>query len=222
MTNASELVTSLRRDLAPVAERIRNHPYILSLDRGDVPRDKLAIVAGEQYFTIKNDLRSFAVLLSRQQDVRLMRFVTASVNYEAAALDALFDFATALGLSEDDLQAYQPLAGAHAYTSFLGLTAFYGSVAEMAAAYVVDLDGWGGNCGAMSRILKQRYGFDEAQVRFFDHFAAEDPEFEPRSFEVIDTGLAQGVEPRDIARTARLMLEYELMYWDALHAASLP
>jgi pyrroloquinoline quinone (PQQ) biosynthesis protein C len=218
--SASSLIAALRHELAPISENIRNHPYIGALERGEVPRDKLSIVAGEQYFTIKNDLRSFSVLLARQQDTRLMRFVTGSVNYEAAALAALFDFAAALGLGEDDLRWYQPLAGAQAYTSFLGLTAFYGSVAEMAAAYVVDLEGWGGNCGAMSRILKERYGFDESKVRFFDHFAAEDPEFEPRSFEVIDIGLEQGVDSRDIARTARLMLEYELMYWDALHAAS--
>jgi pyrroloquinoline quinone (PQQ) biosynthesis protein C len=220
MPAAPELVGSLRDEFAHLSERIRHHPYIAALETEAIPRERLGLFAGEQYHTIKNDLRSFALILSRQQDTRLMRFLVGSVSYEATALDALLDFAGALGMTEDVLKAYEPLAGAQAYTAFLGITAAYGTAAEMAAAYVIDLEGWGGNCGAISRALRNRYGFKDSDVRFFDHFAAEDPEFERRSLEVIDIGLAAGVDETAIGRTARLMLEYELMYWDALLEAS--
>jgi hypothetical protein len=149
-----------------------------------------------------------------------MRYLLGSISYEAEALEAPSPFTQALGLSQDDLEAYEPLAGAHAYTAFLATTAAYGSAAEMAGAFVIDLEGWGSNCRAMSRIFKRRYGFSEGDVSFFDHFGAEDPDFEPRSLAIVEAGLAAGVEPRAIRRTARLMLEYELMYWDAIHEAS--
>lgn len=221
MPDARELVASLRSELAPLSARIRGHPYIAALEARSIRRERLALFAGEQFHIIRNDLRSFARLLSGQLDFAVQRFLLASVEYEAAAFDALFAFASALGLSEPDLQAYEPTAGAHSYTAFLGLTAANGTAAEMAGAFVIDLEGWGGNCRAMSRILKERYGFGESQVRFFDHFGAEDPEFEPRSLAVVDAGLQSGVEPRAIRRCARLMLEYEVMYWDSVHEASI-
>jgi thiaminase len=222
MAGASELINSLREEFSPVSQRIRDHPYVTALEEGTIPTEGLSLFAGEQYHTIKNDLRSFALLLSRQQDTRLMRFLVGSVVYEATALETLFDFAAAVGMTQESMEVYQPLAGAHAYTTFLGTTAAYGTVGEMAAAYVIDLEGWGGNCSAISRALRNRYGFGESEVRFFDHFAAEDPDFERRSLETIDIGLDAGLEPRAIRRTARLMLEYELMYWDALLEASIP
>ena len=221
MPAAADLIASLRAELAPLSAKIRDHPYLASLASAAIPRDRLGLFAGEQYHIIKNDMRSFALLLSRQHDDELLRFLMGSVSYEAAAFEALFDFAAALGLTEADLQAYEPLAGAHAYTAFLALTAAYGAAAEMAAAFIIDLEGWGGNCRSISRSLKERYGFDALQVRFFDHFGAEDPEFEPRSLAVVATGLASGDDPRTIRRTARLMLEYELMFWDALYQASI-
>lgn len=220
MPNAQELVVSLRSELAPLSDKIRRHPYIDALAAGAVPRERLRLFAAEQYHIVRNDLRSFARLLSREEDYAVQQFLLGSVSYEAAAFGAVFDFAAGLAMSETELQAYEPMPGAHAYTAFLGLIASHGSAAEMAGAFVIDLEGWGGNCGAMSRILKERYGFTADQVRFFDHFAAADPDFEPRSLAVIDLGLAAGVEPRSIRRAARLMLEYELMYWDTIHAAS--
>jgi pyrroloquinoline quinone (PQQ) biosynthesis protein C len=217
---ATELIAATRAELAPTAAAVRDHAYVKAILAGEIPRDRLSIFAGEQYQIIKNDMRSFAVLLSRQADADLRRFLLASVEYESAAFDALVPFAEAVGLDAAALEAYQPLAGAHAYTAFLALTAMYGSAAEMAAAFVIDLEGWGGNCRAMSAALKARYGLTPAQVRFFDHFGAEDTAFEGRSLAVVEAGLAGGVDPNAVRRTARLMLEYELLYWDTVYAAS--
>ncbi len=218
--DARELIESIRSELADVSRRIREHPYIGALDAGKTGRGGLALFAGEQYHIIRNDVRSFALLLSRQEDHEVRRFFLDSVPFEAAALDALFPFAEAVGMSRADLEAYQPLPGAHAYTAFLALTAMYGSAAEMAGAFVVDMEGWGGNCAAMSRILKQRFGLTADQVAFFDHFAADDPTFELRSLTVVQAGLSARVSPDAVRRTSRLMLGYELMYWDTVYEAS--
>jgi thiaminase len=226
MTNAAALLESIRRELEPLSSAVRHHPYIDALASGAIARERLRVFAGEQYHIIKNDMRSFALLLSRQEDAEVRRFLLGSVRYEAAAFEAVFPFAAALGLAESDLAAYEPLPGAHAYTAFLALTAAYGSAADMAGAFIVDLEGWRGNCARMSTILNDRHGFSSAEVAFFDHFAAEDPNFESRSLALIDhlfgaSGDRRALE-RSVRRTARLMMSYELMYWDALYEASLP
>jgi thiaminase len=204
---------------------VRGHDYVTALGNGLIAREKLRIFAGEQYHIIKNDVRSFAIMLSRQDDPGIRAFLAGSVEFEMAAFDAVFPFAGALGMTTSDLEAYEPLPGAHAYTAFLALTALYGSAADMAGAFIVDLEGWGGNCAAMSRILKQRFGLSSPEVAFFDHFGAEDPTFESRSLDVIDRVVAAATDARaverSIRRTARLMMSYEVMYWDSLLAASL-
>ncbi|HXH22954.1 MAG TPA: hypothetical protein VNN10_13085 [Dehalococcoidia bacterium] len=224
MTSAAGLIATIRRDLEPLSRAVRGHRYVQALTEGKVPLERLRIFAGEQYHIIKNDLRSFALLLSRQDDAEVRRFLLGSVQYEAAAFEALFPFAAALGMSERDLEAHEPLPGAHAYTAFLALTAAYGSAADMAGAFIVDLEGWGGNCRDMSRQLREKYGLGAEQVAFFDHFGAEDPDFEPRSLALIDRVLDAAGDrdslERSIKRTARLMMAYELMYWDALYEAS--
>ena len=156
MPNAQELVLALRSELAPISDKIRHHPYITALENGSIGKDGLRLFAGEQFHIIKHDLRSFALLLSRQEDPFVSRFLRGSVAYEAAALDALSGFASALSMTQSDLEAYEPLAEAHAYTAFLALTAVHHSAAEMAASFVIDLEGWGGNCRAMSRILQRQ------------------------------------------------------------------
>jgi pyrroloquinoline quinone (PQQ) biosynthesis protein C len=226
MLTAADLMTGVRRDLEPLSARIRSHPYVSAVVEGRLPRASLRLFAGEQYHIIKNDVRSFATLLSRQDDAEVRRFLAGSVDFECGAFDAIFPFAAAVGMDEAELEAYEPLPGAHAYTAFLALTAVHGNAADMAGAFIVDLEGWGANCGAISRALRERYAFAAAEVAFFDHFAAADPTFEARSLAVMDRVLAAGADAaaaaRSVHRTARLMMSYELMYWDTLLEASLP
>lgn len=222
MAQATELVASIRRDLAPIADRLVRHPYIAALDEGRLPREALRLFAGEQHAIITSDLRSVAHLVSRYGAAASRDFFIAVLGGEQAALAALQAFAHALGLTDDDLQAYEPQPGAHAYTCYMAWLGAYGSDAEVAAAYVVNFPAWGQNCGRLSRILKERYGLAEADVAFFDHFAAPAPEFEPAALAVIGAGLARGNDPRLIHRAARLLQAYELLYWDTLSEASSP
>src|SRR3712207_2050487 len=116
------------------------------------------------------------------------------------------------------LEAYEPRAGAHAYTCYMAWLGLFGSAAEVAAAYLANFPAWGKNCGRLSELLKRQYGLGEADVAFFDGFAAPAPEFERSALEVIQRGRDAGVEPRLLRRSARLLQGYELMYWDTLYA----
>jgi len=209
---AEALVEEIRTDLSPVREQLLTHAYVAAVEEGLIQLEQLRPFACEQHAIISSDLRSVAHLVSRFGGDFFMDVLAG----EHDALRALGTFATALGLGVADLEAYEPLPGAHAYTAYMSWLAAYGSEAEVAAAYLVNFPAWGENCARLSRALTGRYGLTPDQVRFFDLFAEPDGGFEQSALEVISAGLGRGVPERRVRRAARLLQGYELMYWDAL------
>jgi thiaminase len=220
MPRGDALVEEIRRDLKEVEARIAGHPYLAALEQGSIAREKLRLFAGEQYHIVGSDMRSFALLVGRYGDSPSGRFFLDMVQGEKAALEALATFAAAVGTSHEDLRAYEPTAGAQAYPSFVAWLAFHASDAEVAGAFVVNLAAWGANCAAASRALQNRYGLSRQQVEFFELFAVPSPEFERAALDVVEAGLARGVEPQLIRRAGRLLQGYELLFWDTVFAVS--
>ncbi|MBI2080842.1 MAG: hypothetical protein HYT86_03805 [candidate division NC10 bacterium] len=192
------LLRRLREELKPVEARILGHPFLGALERGEVPRGGLQEFARQQYHIIASDLRSVALAVARSPAGAAQDFFRHGLQAEAAAFEALRAFATALGLPEEELRAADPLPGAFGYSAYVTWLACYGSAAEFAAAFLVNLPAWGA-------------------VAFFDLFAAPPAGFEEAATAVIVEGLSQGVEPGLIRRAAHLLQGYELLYWDTLH-----
>jgi hypothetical protein len=218
---ASALVAAVRRELEPVEQRLFAHPYVAAAEAGRLTRADLLLFAGQQHRIIVSDLRSVALLVHRFGGTPSGAFFAAALETETSALARLAAFGRAVGASDlPALAGAEPLPGALAYTHFVAWLALYGSDAEFAAAFLVNLPAWGRNCGRLSRALRERYALDPDAVAFFDLFAADAPGFETGALEVIQGGLDRGVPAAEIRRAARLLQSYELMYWDALHASA--
>ena len=221
VTDALTLVAEIREQLKPVEERLKAHPYLAALEEGRIRRENLRLIASEQYHIVNSDLRSIALLFHRHAHLPSRDYLLASLRGEAAARATLLAFASrACGMSESDLIAYEPIPGCQAYPAYVAWLAVYGSDAEFATAFLVNLPAWGAACGRMSAALKERYGLGEDHVMFFDLFAKGDPNFEENSLRVIQDGLERGVDGRVMARAARLIQAYELLYWDSLYETS--
>lgn len=219
MLDARTVVEEIRADLAPLERRILAHAYLAGLEAGELPRVALKIFAGQQHDIITSDLRSLALLLSRHGHLASRVFLQNVLAGEAAALTALGGFAQALGMKQAELEAFEPLPAAHAYCGYVAWLGLYGSDAELAGAFLVNLAAWGTNCGRMSRALKQNYGMSNSDVAFFDLFANLPPS-EDAALAVIQAGLERGIAARLIHRAARMLQSYELMYWDAMAEAA--
>jgi pyrroloquinoline quinone (PQQ) biosynthesis protein C len=213
--SASELVDSIRAELAPIRDRLLAHPYVEAVEERQLDASQLRPFAGEQFLIIASDLRSVAHLVSRFGG----DFFLDVLSGERAALAALPSLAAALGMAEQDLLDYEPMAGAQAYAAYMAWLAAYASDAEVAAAYVVNFRAWGENCARLARSLRGRYGLGSEQVAFLELFADPAPEFEERALVVIDAGLARGVPERLVRRAPRLLQGYEVLFWDTLHEA---
>lgn len=213
---ARKVIEEGRQKIASLEIRIREHPYIQALENRRVPRDKLAIFAGQQRHIIESDLRSVGLIVARAGSQETRDFFLGMLQGERAALEALGAFGRAVGLPDDRARAAEPLPGAFAYSAYVAWLALYGSMAEFAGAFLVNLEAWGANCGRMSRALRDLYGLTGADVAFFDLFALTPPGFEERGITVVEEGLAQGVDPGRIHRAARMLQGYELLYWDTM------
>jgi pyrroloquinoline quinone (PQQ) biosynthesis protein C len=217
--DVQRLLRELREELRPVEARIVGHPYLSALERGEVSRAGLQEFARQQYHIIASDLRSVALAVARAPAGAAQDFFRHALQAEAAAFEHLKAFGTALGLTEEALRAADPVPRAFGYSAYVTWLACYGSAAEFAAAFLVNLPAWGANCGRVSRALQSRYGLASAAVAFFDMFATPPAGFEEAATAVITDGVARGVEPGLIRRAAYLLQGYELLYWDTLHQA---
>jgi pyrroloquinoline quinone (PQQ) biosynthesis protein C len=217
---AQSLVHTIQEALQNVEQRIRQHAYLHALEEGGIAPSQLCCFVGEQCNIIPGDLRSIALLISRCERPASQQFFHDVLRGEVAALDALEQLATAVGMSPADCAAYEPAPAAQAYSAYLAYLCLYGTDAEVAAALAVNFAAWGANCGRMAKALRQRFGMQEADLRFFFQFAAAPPDVSPQALELIAAGLQRGVEARRIARAARMLQGYELLFWDTVYALS--
>lgn len=220
MPDAKQLITETREQLADVEQRMIDHPYLAAIEAKRFPIEKLRLFPGEQRYIISSDLRSIGLLINRHAHLPSRDYLLALLAGEAAALETLNDLAAALIMTSDELLTYEPMPGCQAYPAYVAWLAAYGSDADFAAAFLVNLPAWGAACGRVSAALRSEYNLDEKATAFLDAFAAPAEGFEESSLEVIQAGLDRGLDPKTIARSARMIQAYELQYWDTLYEAS--
>ncbi|MDQ2789848.1 MAG: transcriptional regulator [Actinomycetota bacterium] len=216
MLDAQQLCAGVRQDLVDVEERIKGNSWLAELEAGRLSTGALRAFAGEQHQVIPSDLRSFEVLTQRFVDEPAQSYLASMAAGERVALQALGAFATAVGLDSSARQDYEPVPGCQVYPSYVARLARDGTPAEVAGAFLVNLDAWGSCCARMADALPSTYQLTAQDCAFVAHFAAPTTELERISLEVIDAGLGQGVDPANIARAARLLQAYELLFWDSL------
>src|SRR5215472_8978353 len=219
MSGALHVVAQIRSDLKPLETKISSHPYLKALEENRVHPESLKVFVGQQHHIISSDLRSIALILARQGMLPSGRFWINVLQGEAAALDALHAFAGTLGIELSDLERFELLPEAHAYCTFVAWLALYGSDAELAGAFLVNLPTWGACCDRMRKALQQKCDIAPSTLAFFDLFA-DMPSFENEALSIVQNGLDRGLPERLIHRAARMLQGYELMFWDAMASAA--
>ncbi|WP_051581238.1 hypothetical protein [Pseudonocardia acaciae] len=214
--DAATLCAGVREDLRDVEAKIRDNRWLAEAEAGRLPVSALRAFAGEQLAVIPSDERSFTACAQRFGDEPAHGYLTGMAAGERVALAALDSFATAVGLDADARARYEPQPGCQAYPSYVARLARDGSPAEVAGAFLVNLEAWGDCCRRLHAALGEHYGLGEADRAFLAHFAGPTDELERISLEVIDAGLAAGVPAAAVARAARLLQAYELQFWGGL------
>lgn len=218
-SSAAQLIGSLRGELQPLMDSIRNHPYLNALEEGRVPRDSLRTFAAQQYHIVTNGIMNIALIVSRFGGLPSRDMLNFFLQAEFEVNRAVLEFAAALPMSEAELKDTPLLAGALPFSYFETYLCFYRSDAELITAFLFDAEVWISNARRVSRALQERYGFNSQAVRFFEMYAnyqaAEEQVYPP-----VQAALERGIAEADIRQSTRLLLEYEKMFWDAMAVAA--
>ncbi|MEU3895248.1 hypothetical protein [Streptomyces sp. NPDC045251] len=209
----STLVTAARQRMS--AQWVPNR-FIDLLERGEVPKGHLRALAGELYRVVGSDLRSFSLLASRFPAAPAGDLFLTMAQGEAQALRLLLDFASALGMDEALLMAYEPRPLAQAYPAYLASTALYGSRSDVALALLANAAESGDEYTRVGDALCQRYGLDERAVGHFRFLADTPQELLDQATRTLRTGLAEGDDDVQAVRTAWTVHALELLYWRVL------
>jgi thiaminase len=211
---APDLLTMVRRELAPAAGANR---FVQLVNDGRLPQERLAALAGEEYWIGESDRRSFLFMAARFPEHPAVDFFLGLAEVEGPARTMLLQFASALGLNENDLQSYEPRPGCQAYAAYVAWLALNGSQSDVALALVANFAAWGSYCGAVAGALQRNYRLNKQDVAFFDFFATPTPDVERLASTVARHSLgATSTLPDSARRNARLVQAYELMFWNTL------
>lgn len=221
--NNTDLFDALQRNLSKLVDAIIYHPYINALEKKQISKDKLEIFVCEQFQIILNDKRNFAFMISKTSNDTTTKIFIDCLNAELTALENLMVFAEALDINRINLESYEPLSGCQAYTNYLTKLAAYGSDAEILAALLIDLPVWGNNCGKISYIMQENYGFTRKSCKFLDNFAIPLPEdFISKSKELIMSSINDSpLNVKKIRIATRMIIDYELTFWDTIYKHSI-
>jgi TENA/THI-4/PQQC family len=209
----SDLIGRVREQ---VSARASQNRFVDLLEAGNLPRERLTWLAGEQFRIVGSDQRSFALLAARFPDPPAGELFLSLAQGELHVLRLLSDFAAALGWGERDLRSYEPRPLAQAYPAYLAWSALFGTCSGIALAMLANLEEWGGYCGRIAQALVARYDLTEQAVGFFRFFAEPAPGFAEQATSVVAAGLAAGEDPQEAIQAALALHAYEIAFWDAL------
>ena len=215
-----KFIEDIQSNHSKTIDMILNHAYIAALEKKEIGREKLEIFVYEQYHIISNDRRNFALMISKASNNIAIELFVDCLFVEVNALKNFLLMTEELGISREKIESYEPLAGCHAYTNYLTRLAVYGSDAEILTAMLVDLPVWGANCNKISIALKRNYDFKSNSCTFLDKFATPlSEEFINKSNGLIISSLP--IKEKEVHTAARLILDYELSFWDTIYKYSI-
>ena len=216
MSFADHLLTE---DLDPLRQRLLFHPLWTGVEQGTLPRETLRVFALQDWWLVRESYRLDALGVAAMPDLDLQDLLLAKLVPKIGGYHLLLRFGEALGLSQADFDAVEPLAGCMALTTFFYWMLAYGSVPEKIAAVSASEDIFIQICARVGPSLIRNYAMSAEQVAFFTAHEEIGKQVTP-----IDTLLLARYDTAEdrqrITRAVRLSHEFELLFYDTVMAAT--
>jgi hypothetical protein len=209
-SSAREVLTRTQAELTPPPGANRLLPLLA--DRS-APVSVIGALAAEERKIIASDWRAFLTLAAKTDEPNTRAFFSGLATGEGLSLDLVPRLFKASGF---DPHGYEPQAGAQAYAAYVASLALNAEPVDALLALYANFAAFGEFCAEISASLRANYGFDEHATAFFDFFATPVEEMEQQALAAIQAALDNGWRPREARRHGRLLLSYELMFWNTL------
>lgn len=125
----------LLNSVAPLWERIHQHPFVTGLGDGSLPVDSFKFYMKQDYIYLIDYAKMFALASSKAYDLttsaKFAGLQESTLNGEMALHR---QYAERFGISREELEATEPSFAMLAYTSYMLRVAHQGSLAEVVSA----------------------------------------------------------------------------------------
>jgi len=212
---ALELIEQTRLQLTPIMDQITHHRFLDALDAKQIPLTTLQTFAAQQYHIVTSGLRNIAIIVSRYGHLPSRTILNEFLQAEFVVRERIAAFAEAVELSRDQLPQTPKLAKATAFSHFIAYVCLYGCDADLILAFRFDAEVWIQNSLRVYRALRSKYKLTSDQAHFFKIYQNYE-ETDARVSPYIQAALERGESAAQMQETARLLLEYELSFWDAM------
>ncbi len=215
MSFADAIVTE---DIRSLRQRLLYHSLWAGIEAGTLERSRLRLFALQDWWLVREAYRLDALAVAAASNLEVQELLLSKLMPKLGGYKLLLCFGEALGLSQSDFDAVEPLAGCMALTNFFYWMLAYGSPGEKLAAVSASEDIFIQICARVGPALVRNYGLSNEQVEFF---TAHD-EIGTHVTPIDNLLLARYNTPTDhrlIIRAIRLSHEFELMFYDTVMTA---
>jgi thiaminase len=212
---ALELIQQTRLQLSHLMDQITTHRFLDALEARQIPLSALQTFATQQYHIVTSGIRNIALLVHRYGQLPNRTILNDFLQAEFVVRERIPAFAEAVGVFREQLPHSPKLAKAMMFSYFIAYVCLYGCDADLILAFRFDSEVWIQNSLRMYRALRSKYGLTSEQAEFFKIYQNY-READERVSPYIQAALERGESATQMQETARLLLEYELNFWDAM------
>jgi thiaminase/transcriptional activator TenA len=205
----------LTENLEPLRQRLLHHPLWRGIEDGTLDRERLRLFALQDWWLVREAYRLDALAVATANDLEVQELLLAKLLPKVGGYKLLLRFGQALGLSREDFDAVEPLAGCMALTNFFYWMLAYGTEGERLASVSASEDIFIQICARVGPALMRNYGLSAQEVDFFTAHDEIGKRVTPVDEMLLDRYSAPA-ERRLITRAVRLSHEFELMFYDTV------
>jgi pyrroloquinoline-quinone synthase len=209
--------TLLTEDLAPLRQRLLAHALWEQIEAGTLSQERLRLFALQDWWLVRDAYRLDALAIANTSDLDMQELLISKLQAKVGGYRLLHTFGEALGLTRQDFDTVEPLAGCMALTNFFYWELAYGQPEEKLAAVSASEDIFIAICLRIAPALMRNYHLTEEQVAFFTAHKGLAEQVRP-----VDERILQRYtlpeQRRRITRTVRLSHEFEAMFYDTIVA----
>lgn len=205
----------LLEDVGALRQRLLHHELWRRIEDGSLERERLRLFALQDWWLVREAYRLDALAITTASDLETQELLLRKLIPKVGGHRLLVRFGEALGLTQADFDAVEPLAGCMALTNFFYWMLAYGTAGEKLAAVSASEDIFIEICLRVGPALQRNYGLSAEQVEFFS--AHEDLQTHVQPVDEVLLQRYQSTEERRlITRAVRLSHEFELLFYDTV------
>jgi pyrroloquinoline-quinone synthase len=205
----------LTEDVTPLRQKILFHPLWQHIEEGTLPIERLRIFVLQDWWLVRQAYRLDALAVAQFSDLAVQELLIGKLHPKIGGYKHLLTLGEALGLTRNDFENVEPLAGCMALTNFFYWMLTYGEPEEKLAAISASEDIFIQICARIGPAMMHNYHLTADQVAFFTIHEDIAEHVNP-----IDNLLLQSYtrieEHQRITKAVRLSHEFELMFYDTI------